>query len=428
VTGTEAPHGWETRAARWFIAGATATTFAHAITVLLLPTIAARELGASDGAVALLYGLMFSSMALFSLPAGIALDRHDKRQALLAANLCAVAVMGVLVALASADALSMPVVAFATMVVAAVPTVGELAAETYLPTVSGGDVLQRGNALLVSGRALAATAAPVVAGVGFAWGGAAPSLAVNLAAFTLAAVPLVSISARRTAVTASRPGPDRLPSSGVGRAARLIRNDPVLRRVALGTGLFNVGGGLVGALYVVFAYRNLALSPVDVGILEALGSVAIVAGGLTAMVVIRWLGIAATAYTMVAAGGLALWLIPLAGFGAPLLALAVYETLFGVTVACFRVAVISLRQSRVSCELQGATFGLLRIAPMAGAPLGAFAAAGLVSVGVSNHVGVAIGSAIACAALAMYGRPADWRSAVGAARDIPPVPATAIGG
>src|SRR5712692_10953743 len=116
-----------------------------------------------------------------------------------------------------------------------------------------------------------------VAGFLIQWIGGARAVAIDALSFLVSAVALSAIT---------KPEPQPQPSTADGATGfvpeireglEVVFKNPLLWRIAGCTATFNLGSNMVfGAVFLVFAYRQLQLSAATVGIIFAVGSV----GGL----------------------------------------------------------------------------------------------------------------------------------------------------
>src|SRR2546430_366294 len=154
------------------------------------------------------------------------------------------------------------------------------------------------------------------------WSQASMPIAVGAVSFFRSALALASIT---------KPEPEPRPSTASGASGFIpemregidvVFRNPILWRIAACPATPNLGSNMVfGAVFLVFAYRQLHLSAGVVGVVFALSSVGALAGAFLAGWGARTLGIGATLRLTIIVGGLAVLAAPLAVLGAPRLLL-----------------------------------------------------------------------------------------------------------
>ena len=129
---------------------------------------------------------------------------------------------------------------------------------------------------------------------------------------------------------------------------------------------------IFGAVFLVFAYRQLHLSAAVVGIVFAIGSTGSLVGAFLAGGVARKLGIGPTLGLTSAVGGLALLAIPIALLGAPVAVLVATGFIEGIAVPIYNISQVSLRQAITPDRVQGRMNATMRTIVWGTIPLGAF--------------------------------------------------------
>jgi predicted MFS family arabinose efflux permease len=153
----------------------------------------------------------------------------------------------------------------------------------------------------------------------------------------------------------------------------IVFRSPILWRIAGCTATSNLGSNIIfGAVFLIFAYRQLHLSAAVVGLVFAIGSVGALLGALVAAWVARRLGIGPTLGFAPLVGGLAVLATPLALVGAPILVLAAAGFVEGLTVPIYNISQVSLRQAITPDRVQGRMNATMRTIVWGTIPLGAF--------------------------------------------------------
>ena len=156
---------WQHRDFLWLWSSQTVSQFGSQISQLALPLVAIVALGESAFAVAMLGMVEFLPFLLFSLPAGVWVDRLRRRPILVLADvLRAAALVSVPVAY-WLDALTIWQLYVVGFVVGVGTVFFDVAYQSYLPTLVKRDELSDGNSKLELSRSAAQLAGPGLAGV-----------------------------------------------------------------------------------------------------------------------------------------------------------------------------------------------------------------------------------------------------------------------
>jgi MFS family permease len=245
--------------------------------------------------------------------------------------------------------------------------------QSYLPALVDRPNLIEGNTKLEITRSTAQVAGPAIAGFLIQLIGGARAVAIDALSFLFSALALASIR---------KPEPEPRPSTASGvtgfipemrEGIDVVFRSPILWRIAGCTATSNFGSNMVfGAVFLVFAYRQLHLSAGIVGIVFAVGSVGGLAGAFFAGWVARKLGIGPTLGVTSAVGGLAMLATPLALAGAPALVLVATGFIEGLAVPIYNINQVSLRQAITPDRVQGRMNATMRTIVWGTIPVGAF--------------------------------------------------------
>jgi MFS family permease len=315
---------------------------------------------------------------MFSLVAGVWIDRVRRRPVLLLANLGRAALIGVIPVAALLGVLRMEllyVVAFASGTLA---TCFESAYHAYLPTLIGRVRLIEGNSKLGVSESLASVVGPGLGGTLVQTLTAPIALAVDAVSFVVAAVAFWRIRTAEPATAA--PSCEASFWSELRVGLGIVGRDPLLRATTASAATGNLFANVMYAVYVVYLARELALGPVAIGVIFSIGSFGGLLGALVAGPCSRWLGVGRTvivAALMIGAGAL---LVPAATGPSMVEAamLAAGRALIGLGAAISNVNVISLRAAvtpdhllgRVDASVRVMTAGAMGVGPLIGGALG----------------------------------------------------------
>ena len=351
--------------------GQSISEFGSQISQLALPTVAILLLGATPFQVGLLTALEFLAFPTLGLVAGVYADRLRRRPIMIA---CDVARM---VALASVPisfafhALAMPQLYVVALVTGVATVFFDVSYQSYLPALIPRTDLVEGNTKLQVSGSVAQMAGPAVAGFLIQLVGPARAVAADAASFLVSVLSLAWI--RRP-----EPAPEPASESGrqgfwseMGEGIRFVFGHPTIWKIAGSTSTFNLGSNIFFAVYLIFAYRVLHLSPGLIGLIFGAGAIGGLLGALSASWIARRFGLGPTLFVTIIGGGVGLALVPVAqlGFAVPLLVAAFVIGSFLGPV--YNINQVSLRQAITPDRVQGRMNATVRTLIWGTIPIGA---------------------------------------------------------
>ena len=352
---------------------ATMSQFGTQISLLALPLVAVTLLDATPLEVALLGTIEFLPFILFSLPAGAWIDRLRRRPILIVGD------VGRAVALASIplafvlDILTiwqLYVVGFAA---GTLTVLFDVAYQSYLPSLIERDQLVDGNGKLEVSRTLAQTAGPALGGGLIGLVTAPLAILADAVSYGLSALFVGLI--RRPEPT---PEPHRDEHGRVRRSLlaevrdglRYVLGNPYLRGIAAATGTANLFSNIALATIIVYAVRELRLSPVEIGLAFGLGNVGALLGAVSADRIRRAIGLGRSIVWSAALSGPGLVLIALAPREAPLPFLVTAGVLGGFSAVVYNINQVSFRQAITPAPMQGRMHATMRFIVWGTIPIG----------------------------------------------------------
>ena len=354
-------------------AGESVSVFGSQVTVLAVPTVAILILHAGPFQVGILSALEFLAFPTLGLVAGVYADRLRRRPIMIICDIGRALALGSIPVAFVLNLLTLEQLYFVALLTGIFTVFFDVSYQSYLPALVDRPNLIEGNTKLEITRSTAQVAGPAVAGFLIQLIGGAKAVAVDAVSFFLSALALASIT---------KPEPEPRPSTASGASGFIpemregidvVFRNPILWRIAACTATTNLGSNMVfGAVFLVFAYRQLHLSAGVVGVVFALSSVGALAGAFLAGWVARRLGIGPTLGVMVIVGGLALLATPLAVVGVPAVILATTGFIEGLTIPIYNINQVSLRQAITPDRVQGRMNATMRTIVWGTIPLGAF--------------------------------------------------------
>lgn len=352
--------------------GDTVSQFGSQVTLLAVPTVAILLLHAGPLQVGLLSALEFLAFPTLGLVAGVYADRLRRRPILIACDLGRMLALGSIPLAFLVNALTLEQLYIVALVTGIFTVFFDVSYQSYLPVLVDRPNLLEGNTKLEVSRSVAQVSGPAIAGFLIQWIGGAKAVAVDALSFLVSAVALSTIN---------KPEPQPRPSTASGATGffpeikeglEVVFKNPILWRIAGCTATFNLGSNMVfGAVFLVFAYRELHLSAATVGIIFAVGSIGGLVGAILAAWVARKLGLGPTLAIATAVGGLAILALPFALVTAPVAVLAALGFVGGLTGPIYNISQVSLRQAITPDRVQGRMNATMRTIVWGTIPLGA---------------------------------------------------------
>jgi MFS family permease len=162
---------------------------------------------------------------------------------------------------------------------------------------------------------------------------------------------------------------------------RYVLTHAYLKNIAACTALFNFFGNVGFAVLLVFARRELDLTPAQIGLAFMLGNVGPLLAAFSANRLSQRLGVGPTIIGAAAVGGPMFLLIPFAPHGTAAVSfLAAVIVVGGFCNVVYNVAQISLRQAITPERIQGRMNSVMRFIVWGTIPLGAFVGGALTTV------------------------------------------------
>jgi predicted MFS family arabinose efflux permease len=339
-------------------------------TVVALPLLAALALGASPQAVGLLTAAQGLPHLLFGLFVGAWVDRLRRRPLMIAADFGRAVALAAIPVSAAFGLLRTEIVIVVAFVVAFGTAIFDTAYSSYVPALVPRDQLVEANSRLQASESGAQVIGPALAGIAIRLAGAPGAIAIDALSYLASAsflwrIRLPEPAPRRTAEASIL--------AEVRQGLNSVIRDPILRPLALATGILYLGAYLFYAVYVLYMTRSLGLGPEAIGLVFAAGGIGALIGSVMATPVrARW-GTGATLMAALLLFGLFGLTIPLAvllpRYALPLIVAS--EFLQWLTLMIYIINAMSLRQAITPHHLLGRVNGTWRFLIFAFQPVGA---------------------------------------------------------
>lgn len=380
---------------RRFWAGQCTSLVGDEVTLVALPLLGVLTLDLDAAELGMLTAAGLAPNLLLALQIGVWVDRAGRRRAtMMVADLARAALLGVLAASALAGTLDVGHLYAGALLLGVLSVAFNVSYSALFVTLVPRDAYVAAGQLLQGARALAAVGGPSLAGVLVQVAGAPAALLASAGGFLVSALTLRGIRPAEAPPQARARG-------DLTDGLRFIARSPYVRPTlaAIATSSFALAG--VRVLLVLYALRELGLSPGALGAILGVGALGAVAGALLAGRIVRRVGVgAATVWGVVGLPAFCLS-VPLAdgppaGVAAILLAGQVGAGFFALL---FDVAAGALLAAAIPAQIRARVQGAFMFVNYGVRPLGALAA---------GAIGGLLGlraSLLALALLGMLGTP-----------------------
>lgn len=360
---------WLHRDFRNLWAAETISQVGSQVSAIALPLVAVIVLKVSAFEVALLWVVEFAPFILISLPAGVWVDRLQRKPILVSADLGRALLLGSIPAAHWAGVLTIWQLYAVGFAVGVCTVFFDVSYQSYLPSLVTRKQLVEGNSKLEVSRSGAQLAGPGLGG-GLVEALTAPvAVLVDALSFLASAIYLFRIRAEERAPSRAerRAGPGM--KAEVREGLRWVLGNRYLRWIAASTATFNLFGSVIFAIYIVFAVRELGLRPGVIGVIFAVANVGYLVGALLANPLSRRIGVGPT-IVLGAGGSISLLLLAAAPASNPIPYLIAAQGISSIGVPLYNITQVSFRQAITPERLQGRMNSVMRFIVWGVMPLG----------------------------------------------------------
>lgn len=338
-----------------------------------VPYTAVIVLNAPAAQMGFLTAVGASSVLLFGLLAGVWVDRFRRRPIMIAADLARAVILASIPIAAFAHRLSMAQL-YVVIALAGICTVFfDVAYQSYMPSLVERENLLEGNSKLAMSASVAEIAGPSLTGLLVQLITAPIAILFDAISFLVSAVSVFLIRKPERPYQAPTETPH--PIAGL----RFVFGHPLLRPLACFSITTFFSMGFLGPLYVLYAIRELHITPAELGIAIAMGGAGSLVGATFAPAIGRRFGLGHTFIGSVLLMAGAYALIPLAQGPRPLpMIFLMLQQFFGdLAFSTYLINELTLRQSvapeemlgRVNAAMQLMTRGVFPLSAIAGGVL-----------------------------------------------------------
>lgn len=358
----------------------TVSQFGSQVTNLALPFVAILVLKASTFKVAALGVVDFLPFVLFSLPAGVWVDRLRRRPILIAADWGRATVLASIPLAYLVGHLTLGQLYVVGFVAGTLTVFFDVSYQSFLPSLVERDEIGDGNSKLEITRSGAQVAGPGLAGLLVGAFTAPYAIVVDAASFVASALFMTRIE--RVEQLPATNGQRRMRAEMTEGLGYVLRH-PLMRPMMMFVATSNFFTTMIFSILLVYAVRVLHLSAATIGVVFSLGNIGVLAGALGATRIARRFGIGRTLVGLAAAGGFAWIFVPLASGAVAIPFLVIAQLVFGFCAVASNINGISLLQAITPDRLLGRMNASRRFVVWGVIPLGGLAGGAL-----GSHIGV----------------------------------------
>jgi MFS family permease len=246
-------------------------------TLLALPIAAAVTLHTTPAEMGVLTALAFAPGLLFSMVAGVWLDRTRRRPVLVVTQVASAVVVATVPLAAAVHMLSVGQLFVVAFLAGSAATFSGLAQISLLPALVGRERLVEANARCQTSATAASLVGPGLAGAAIQLLTAPIAIAVDAASFLVGAATAAWLRVREPPV---EPAPRRHAAREVAEGLALIWRQPLVRGITGTLLVANAGGGMGAAVAVLLFVGQIGLTPTQYGLSFVASSLSSLLGSL----------------------------------------------------------------------------------------------------------------------------------------------------
>ena len=349
----------------------TVSQFGTQVSLLAIPFVAVLVLDATTFQVAALGVVDFLPFMIFTLPAGVWVDRLRRRPILIAGDFGRAALLATIPIAYVLEVLTLGQLYVVGFLVGICTVFFDVAYHSYLPSLVEREQIIEGNSKLEISRSSAQIAGPGFAGLLIQAVTAPYAILVDAVSFLGSGLFFFRISRHEEPVAHASSGEKASLWTELKEGLRFVLGNPNLRAQAGCTATSNFFSNVSFAIIIVFLVRELGLSAGVIGLVLSLGSIGSLIAAFTATRISGRFGIGPTTIAVGMLWGPAMLLFAVAPVGneaIPFLVLA--QLVIGFAVVVYNIVQVSYRQAICPPRLQGRMNSTMRFIVWGTIPLG----------------------------------------------------------
>jgi MFS family permease len=357
----------------------TISQFGSQIDDIAFPLVAILVLDASAFEVAVLVTVLFLPFIFFTLPAGVWVDRLPRRPVLIVGDFGRAALYATVPIAYVADVLTLWQLYVVGFLVGVFQVFFDVAYQSYLPSLVDRDQIIEGNSKFEISRSAAQISGPGLGGILVEILTAPYAVLADALSFLASGLFILRIrkpEERPEPVTPEGEKPSFWAELKEGLG--FVLGNPNLRAQAGCTGTSNFFFSVGFSIYLVFAVRELGLSPGAIGLVFSIGAIGSLVAAFSAMRVSRRFGIGPTTIVVTVLNTPAFLAVAFAPEGNQAIPILVASQLvLGFAIVTYNIVQVSYRQAICPTRLQGRMNSAMRFIVWGTIPLGTIAGGAL---------------------------------------------------
>jgi MFS family permease len=364
---------------RRFWAGQSISVLGDQISLLALPLVAVLVLDADAADMGYLGAAALAPHLLLSLPAGVWLDRvARRRRVMIAADLLRAVLLASVPFAYALDLLTLAQLYGVAFLTGSLAVAFDISYSTIFVSVTPRSDYVEANALLNGSRSVSSVGGPTLAGLLVQLVGAPATLLADAVSYLASALFLARVRAPEPPLEQEANGSLR---AQVSEGMRFIAHHPIFRPSLAAVATINLFNFMFFALFVLYATRELGITPGTLGLVLGAAAVGSILGALVASRLGRRLGVGGAFAVGCVLFPAPLLLVPLAGgpewLVVGMLFAAEFVSGLGVMILDINAGAIipALTPHRLRSRATGAfrfvNYGVRPIGALAGGVLGA---------------------------------------------------------
>jgi MFS family permease len=349
--------------------------FGSQFTIFALPLIATILLGSTPAQMGLLTSLGFLPNLLFSLFAGVWVDRFRRRPIIIAASLFNATALLAVPVLYFLDSLTITALIIVQFLVGTGTVFMTISANTYMPTLIKREQLIDGNSKIQLSTSVARIAGNGLGGSLVALLSAPVVIILDIATYLVSVIFLAAIQTKEEKRETKKEERDILKEMAEGMKA--VFRSQIIRTILISSTWYNFFYSMFLPLFILYISSDLKLNPTYIGLIFAMGGVGALIGSTLAKPLSQKLGIGSLISKINILTGVSMVLMVLTTpfpiyIMLPLLLLA--QILLSACATIYSINAVSLRTAvtpnhllgRTNASLQAISFGVLALGPLIG--------------------------------------------------------------
>jgi MFS family permease len=348
----------------------TISQFGTAVSQLAIPLVAIIVLHASAFEVALLGTVEFLPFLLFTLPAGVWVDRLPRRAILIVGDFGRAVLLATIPIAYAFDAIALSQLYVVGFLTGICTVFFDVAYQSYLPSLVERNQLVEGNSKLEISRSGALLTGPALAGALIDLITAPYAILADSISYLGSGAFVLRIKKRERPHEQYAEAPKPKMRHELWEGLRYVITHPYLRPQAMSTGTSNFFTSVAFAIFLVFAVRELHMSAGLIGLAFGLGNVGWLLAALVTGRLQRRFGVGPTTVLGAALTPPAVLLYAVAPASFPLPFIVAGGILLGLGAVIYNITQVSLRQAITPERIQGRMNSVMRFIVWGTIPLG----------------------------------------------------------